>query len=55
METTVEKFFKDHPEQKEIFDREYAEFLASEEALERKLKAKKTSKSPINKTKKALA
>ena len=32
--TTFEKFFKDNPEQKEIYDKEYNDFLLSEFMLE---------------------
>lgn len=33
--TTFEKFFKDNPEQKEIYDKEYNDFLLSEFMLEK--------------------
>ena len=32
--TTFEQFFKDNPEQKEIYDKEYSDFLLSEFMLE---------------------
>lgn len=32
--TTFEKFFAEHPEQKEIYDKEYNDFLLSEFMLE---------------------
>ena len=32
--TTFEKFFTEHPEQKEIYDKEYNDFLLSEFMLE---------------------
>ena len=34
METTFDKFITNDPKQKELFDKEYAEFLHSEKALE---------------------
>lgn len=33
--TTFEKFFEDNPEQKEIYDKEYNDFLLSEFMLEK--------------------
>ncbi|MBR5097093.1 MAG: helix-turn-helix domain-containing protein [Treponema sp.] len=33
--TTFEKFFKDNPEQKEIYEKEYNDFLLSEFMLEK--------------------
>lgn len=33
--TTYEKFFKENPEQKEIYDKEYNDFLLSEFVLEK--------------------
>jgi hypothetical protein len=35
METTFDKFFKDHPEQKAKFEKEYNDFLLSEFILEK--------------------
>ena len=35
MESEYDRFFKEHPEQKEIFDKEYNEFLLSEFILEK--------------------
>ena len=32
--TTFEKFFAEHPEQKELYDKEYSDFLLSEFMLE---------------------
>ena len=32
--TTFDKFFTEHPEQKEIYDKEYSDFLLSEFMLE---------------------
>ena len=35
MESEYDRFFKEHPEQKEIFEKEYNEFLLSEFILEK--------------------
>lgn len=50
--TTFERFIENNPEQKKLFDKEYAEFLRSEQKLQEKAKKEKKAKKMNSKSKK---
>jgi len=55
METTFDKFITNNPEQKALFDREYSDFVRSEELLFAQRQREKRSNSYIVKSKREYA